>query len=215
MCSKCGKTWLLSIAIKVGVKFLESELMLVPCLLACQGKSSLALRFCQGRFNPYHEDGMWNLTVSTPNRRNWSTFDIFWHIMSVVKELWMNYLDSNFFCLCWGGWKFSKWRNLTEKFSTVDYSYCAFPEPKKCHIRWIGYHWCCLLAADCAITQLGWNLLQITSSVWKPGFSSFCRICAGDGGQLKLHVWDTGGQDSEGLNMIEPNKPLSAYLGSP
>lgn len=214
MCSICCKPWLLSLAIKFYGGREDFRVRADACALSSrQGKSSLALRFCQGRFNPYHEDGMWNLTVSTPNRSNWSTFDIFWHLLTSfdscerIVSFEFNYLHSNSFMLLLG-WKFLKWRNLREKFSTVDCLYSVlFLSSTFCH-RWIGYHWCCLLAADCAITQLGW--------VSPASEHELCRgnrrICAGDGGQLKLHVWDTGGQDSEGLNQTNHHQ---LYLGNP
>lgn len=104
MCSICCKPWLLSLAIKFYGGREDFRVTDACALSARQGKSSLALRFCQGRFNPYHEDGMWNLTVSTPNRSNWSTSDIFWHIMSVVKELWVSssiISIATLSCFCW------------------------------------------------------------------------------------------------------------------
>lgn len=213
MCSICCKPWLLSLAIKFYGGREDFRVRADACALSRQGKSSLALRFCQGRFNPYHEDGMWNLTVSTPNRSNWSTFDIFWHIMSVVKELWVSssiISIATLSCFCWveNSWSEEISRKNSRRLIAFKIFLCFFWAKKLCHIRWIGYHWCCLLAADCAITQLGWvsPASKNTSSVGKP--PHLCRRWWPAEASCLGHRWT-------GQRGIEPNKPPSAYLGNP
>lgn len=210
MCSICCKPWLLSLAIKFYGGREDFRVTDACALSARQGKSSLALRFCQGRFNPYHEDGMWNLTVSTPNRSNWSTFDIFWHIMSVVKELWVSssiISIATLSCFCWVENSWSE--EISRKNSRRLIAFPVFFSelnilPPVDRLP--------LVLPSCS--RLCDYATWLSFTCWKKH-----ELCRGNRLCLCRRWWPAEasclGHRWTGQRGIEANKPPSAYLGNP